>query len=162
MPFLVRWPGKVAPGTVTERLTCQTDFTATCAEILGVELAPNARVDSVSFLKTLGDPKVTERNAVVHHSIGGAFAIRQGNWKLCLCKGSGGWSAPRPGKAPADAPPVQLFDLEADPAESKNLALEKPELVEELTALLQGFVDEGRSTPGPKQANVGKTKIGPQ
>jgi arylsulfatase A-like enzyme len=162
VPFLVRWPGKVAPGTVTERLTCQTDFTATCAEILGVELAPNAGVDSVSFLKTLGDPKVTERNAVVHHSIGGAFAIRQGNWKLCLCKGSGGWSAPRPGKAPADAPPVQLFDLEADPAESKNLALEKPELVEELTALLQGFVDEGRSTPGPKQANVGKTKIGPQ
>ena len=38
VPFIVRWPGKVEPGTETSRLTCQTDFTATCAEILGVEL----------------------------------------------------------------------------------------------------------------------------
>jgi arylsulfatase A-like enzyme len=161
VPFIVRWPGKVGAGTVTARLTCQTDFTATCAEVLGVKLAPNAGVDSVSFLKTLSDPKVVERSAVVHHSIDGAFAIREGNWKLCLCKGSGGWSNPRPRKAPKDAPAVQLFDLEADPAEQKNLAVEMPEKVAELTALLQGYVDEGRSTPGPRQKNVGKVNIGP-
>ena len=94
-------------------------------------------------------------------TIAGAFAIRRGKWKLCLCKGSGGWSAPRPGKAPKDAPPVQLFDLEADPAEKNNLAPSHPELVAELTALMQKYVDDGRSTPGPKQANDGKTDIGP-
>ena len=162
VPFVVRWPGVVKPGTTTSRLTCQTDFLATCAEILGKKLSPDAGVDSVSFLPTLKDPSVVGRDAIVHHSIGGAFAIRRGKWKLCLCKGSGGWSAPRPGKAPEDAPPVQLFDLEADPAEQNNLALEKPDLVKELTALMQKYVDDGRSTPGPKQKNDGKTPIGPR
>jgi arylsulfatase A-like enzyme len=162
VPFIVRWPGTVKPGTVTSRLTCQTDFIATCAEILGKPLAENAGVDSVSFLPTLKDASVTERDAIVNHSIGGAFAIRQGKWKLCLCKGSGGWSAPRPGKAPKGAPPVQLFDLEADPAEQKNLAVDEPEKVKELTALMRKYVDDGRSTPGAKQKNAGNTDIGPR
>jgi len=161
VPFIVSWPGKVEQGSETSRLICQTDFLATCADILGEKLAPDAGVDSISFLPTLRDSSVTHRDAVVHHSIGGAFAIRQGKWKLCLCKGSGGWSAPRPGKAPADAPPVQLFDLEADPAETKNLAVEQPEKVAQLTQVLQEFVDRGRSTPGAEQANVGKINIGP-
>ncbi|MFO0929742.1 MAG: hypothetical protein U0736_22420 [Gemmataceae bacterium] len=53
----------------------------------------------------------------MHHSINGSFAIRQGRWKLCLCPDSGGWSAPRPGKATKGLPPVQLFDLQSDPGE---------------------------------------------
>jgi arylsulfatase A len=162
VPFVVRWPGKVKPGAVTSRLTCQTDFIATCAEILGKELTADAAVDSVSFLPTLKDAAVVDRDAVVHHSIQGAFAIRRGKWKLCLCKGSGGWSAPRPGKAPKGAPAVQLFDLQVDPAEENNLALENPELVTELTELMQKYVDDGRSTPGAKQQNDGKTDIGPR
>ena len=162
VPFVVRWPGKVKAGTVTDRLTCQTDFLATCAEILGKPLEANEGVDSISFLPTLKDASVVERPAVVHHSFLGAFAIREGKWKLCLCKGSGGWSKPRPGKAPEGAPAVQLFDLEADPAEKKNLSEENPEKVKELTALLQKYVDEGRSTPGAKQENDGAVDISPQ
>jgi arylsulfatase A-like enzyme len=159
VPFLVRWPGKVKPGSETTRLTCQTDFTATCANVLGVDLAPDAGVDSVSFLPTLKDASATERSAIVNHSIGGAFAIREGKWKLCLCPGSGGWSAPRPGKEAKDAPRVQLFDLESDPAEQTNLAPEMPEKVKELTALLEGYADKGRSTPGPDQDNDGAVDI---
>jgi len=163
VPFIVYWLGKVKQGTTTKRLTCQTDFLATCAEILGEPLTADAGVDSVSFLPTLKDATVVERDAIVHHSINGAFAIRRGNWKLCLCKGSGGWSAPRPGKAAKDAPPVQLFDLEADPSEQNNLAESKPEIVKELTALLQKYVADGRSTPGAPQKNDGKAiDIGPQ
>jgi len=162
VPFIVRWPKAVKAGSVSDRLTCQTDFTATCAEVLGVTLKPNAGVDSVSFLKTIKGEKEGKRSAIVHHSINGSFAIREGKWKLCLCKGSGGWSAPRPGKAPKDAPPVQLFDLDADPAEKNNLALKHPEKVKELTALLQSYVDNGRSTPGEKQQNVGQIDIGPR
>ena len=159
VPFIVKWPGKVKPNSVTNRLTCQTDFTRTCADILGVKLTDKDAVDSQSFLPTLTDAAITERDAIVHHSINGSFAIRQGKWKLCLCPGSGGWSAPRPGKATKDLPPIQLFDLEADPAEAKNLQAEHPEKVKQLTDLLQSYVDKGRSTPGTIQKNAGETSI---
>ncbi|MEM7145212.1 MAG: arylsulfatase [Verrucomicrobiota bacterium] len=107
VPFIVRWPGVVEAGSETDRLTCQTDFLATCAEIVGRELKAEEGVDSVSFLGTLKDGSQTARDAIVHHSIGGYFAIREGKWKLCFCPGSGGWSAPRPGKEPEGSPPVQ-------------------------------------------------------
>ncbi len=81
---------------MTNRLTCQTDIFSTLAEITGHDVKSSEGVDSVSFLATLKDPAQTERDAIVSHSIGGAFAIRQGYWKLILRKGSGGWNAPRP------------------------------------------------------------------
>jgi arylsulfatase A len=159
VPFVVRWPGVVEAGTETSRLTCQTDILATCAEIVGRELKAGEGVDSVSFLATLKDASQVARDAIVHHSINGSFAIREGKWKLCLCPDSGGWSEPKPGKAAKDAPPVQLFDLEADPGEEKNLAEDLPEKVEAMTALMQRYVDEGRSTPGERQSNDGETSI---
>jgi hypothetical protein len=51
-------------------------------------------------------------------------------------------------------PLVQLFDLEQDVGEQRNLEAEHPGKVAELTALLEKFVAEGRSTPGPRQANA--------
>ncbi|HLJ12635.1 MAG TPA: arylsulfatase, partial [Planctomycetaceae bacterium] len=53
VPLLVRWPAKVKPGATSGRLVCLTDFMATCAEILGVELPAQAGEDSVSFLPAL-------------------------------------------------------------------------------------------------------------
>ena len=51
--------------------------------------------DSVSFLPALsGQPIVSSRKGVIHHSISGHFAYRQGKWKLLLARGSGGWSSP--------------------------------------------------------------------
>ena len=83
------------------------------------------------------------------------FAIRKGDWKLCLCPGSGGWSAPRPGRDDASKlPAVQLFNMKEDPSETKNLQAEKPEIVTELTKLLEKYVADGRSTPGEKQKNT--------
>ena len=65
---------------------------ATCAEILGVKLPETAAEDSVSILPILLDSdNAPHREAVVHHSIDGKFAIRQGKWKLEFCLGSGGW-----------------------------------------------------------------------
>ena len=72
---------------------------------------------------------------------------------FCMCPGSGGWSAPRPGKSPTDAPNVQLFNLADDPAETTNVQADHPEKVAQLTALLQVYIDNGRSTAGPKQEN---------
>ncbi len=156
VPFIVRWPGRVAPGSVSDRLICLTDLLATCAAILGASLPDRAGEDTVSLLPALlGRADRPLREAVVHHSIDGSFAIRQGRWKLALCPGSGGWSAPRPGRDDTGhLPPVQLFDLEADIGERRNVQREHPEIVERLTRLLERFVAEGRSTPGPAQANA--------
>ena len=155
VPFLARWPGKIAAGSRSGATVCLTDLFATAAEIVGQAPPATAAEDSASLVPAFrGEaPPAGAREAVVHHSINGSFAIRKGKWKLCLCPGSGGWSAPRPGKATKDLPPIQLFDLDADPAEKNNLHADKPEVVAELRALLDRYVKDGRSTPGEPQKN---------
>ncbi len=121
--FVAKWLGHIAPGSESAQTICLTDLFATVAEITGTPVPENAAEDSVSLLPALlGKADKPLREATVHHSINGSFAIRQEKWKLCLCPGSGGWSDPKPGPATRDLPPVQLFDLEADPGETKNLA----------------------------------------
>jgi len=156
VPFLVRWPGKVKEGSKSEQTICHTDLLATCVKLLGVKLPDNAGEDSVSFLPAiLGKAEQPLREATVHHSVNGSFAIRQGKWKLCLCAGSGGWSAPRPNaKEAANLSPVQLYDLDADIGEQKNLQAEQPEVVAALTKLMEKYIADGRSTPSTPQKNA--------
>ena len=156
IPFLVRWPGHIRPGATTDQTTCLTDLLATCAQILDVKLPDEAGEDSVSMLSAmLGSESRPLREATVHHSINGSFAIRQSHWKLCFCPGSGGWSAPRPGQDDTTGmPAVQLFDLAADIGEQHNLQAEQPAVVQRLTSLLAKYVADGRSTPGAPQKNA--------
>ena len=145
IPFIVRWPKRVTHGTVCDDTTCLTDLLATCADLVGEKLPDNAGEDSVSMLPNLlGTAKGPLREATVHHSINGSFSIRRGKWKLVLCPGSGGWSKPKPGKTKG-LPPVQLYDLESDIAETKNVQKKHPEIVKELTSLLEGYKSDGRS-----------------
>ena len=155
VPFFARWPGKIKPGSHSPQLICHTDLLATCAELLGAQLPATAAEDSVSLLPALlGTDHAPLREAVVHHSINGLFAIRQGPWKLELCPGSGGWG--QPGDAEATTlglPAVQLYDLGTDGGETRNVQAENPAVVARLTALLERAVAEGRTTPGARQAN---------
>ena len=134
---------------------------ATCAEILGVKLPDNAGEDSVSILPALLDKADKPlREAVVHHSIKGDFAIRQGQWKLELCASSGGWSEPTPGsKAAKRLPPVQLYDMAKDIGERVNEYKEHPEIVGRLLKLLEKYVADGRSSPGAPQKNDAAIKL---
>ncbi|MEL6430019.1 MAG: arylsulfatase [Planctomycetota bacterium] len=154
VPFIARWPERVEAGSVSTATVCLTDLFATLAEVSGVPLPAGAAEDSIGMLPALAGEGAA-RSSIVHHSINGSFAIRRGCWKLILCPGSGGWSAPRPGPAREDAslPLVQLYDLNEDPGETRNLEAERPEVVGALTELLATQVREGRSTPGPPAAN---------
>jgi arylsulfatase A len=155
IPFIARWPGHVRPGTKSDQLICLMDLMGTMADLLGAKLPPNAGEDSVSILPALtGTAKGPLREALVHHSINGSFGIRQANWKLELCADSGGWSSPKPGSKEAKAlPSTQLYDLANDIGEQDNLAAQHPEVVERLTRLLEKYIADGRSTPGPRQTN---------
>jgi arylsulfatase A-like enzyme len=154
VPFIVRWPGKVKPATTSEALVCLTDFMATVAEIIGAKLPDTAAEDSFSFLPVLaGDAKGT-RTSIINHSLHGQFAVRDANWKLAFCPGSGGWSKPGDIEARKQGlPAVQLYDLTADIGETNNRQAAHPEIVERLTQLMQTIASNGRSTPGMAQQN---------
>jgi arylsulfatase A-like enzyme len=155
IPFIARWPGKTKAGAKCAQLACLTDLLATCAEIVGAKLPDNVGEDSVSLLPALlGTASAPLREAVVHHSIEGRFAIRQDKWKLELCYGSGGWSQPKEGAARKQKlPTVQLYDMTQDIGERKNMQADQPDIVARLTKLLEKYVADGRSTPGAPQRN---------
>jgi arylsulfatase A-like enzyme len=155
VPFLAQWPGVVRAGSEYSHPVCLLDFMATVAEVLGIKLPDTAAEDSVSLWPALsGKSREPLREAIVHHSITGAFSIRQGSWKLELCPGSAGWSDPRPGKEAKDAPRIQLYDLSDDIGEQNNVEAQHPDIVARLTKLLQKYVADGRSTPGAPQKNT--------
>jgi arylsulfatase A-like enzyme len=130
---------------------------ATFAEIVQYDLKDNEGEDSYSLMPVIEEntEKTGIREATVHHSINGSFAIRKDDWKLIMCPGSGGWSFPRPSdKAAIDTlPETQLYNLVNDPKEEINLQAEHPEIVMNMKELLIKYIVEGRSTPGLPQQN---------
>lgn len=161
VPFVARWPGVIASGTASDALICHTDYMATVADLLDVELPAEAAVDSVSFLPVLKGEASSSRESVVHHSLTGRFAIRRGHWKLIEAPtgddngklGETEWFRTQRGYGTPDGQPQQLFDLAADPSEHVNLYASQPEKAAALHQELVETVKRGRSTPGPDQAN---------
>jgi arylsulfatase A-like enzyme len=148
VPFIVRWPGVVKPGSVCSQLVYQADFLRTFADVFGVKLPDTAGEDSFSLMPLLkGDDKPIRENAV-SASIGGTPALRSGSWKYIPAPGSGGW-----GKGGDQSQPVQLYNLADDLGETKNLAAAMPEKVAGMKALLEKLITDGRSTPGVAQKN---------
>jgi arylsulfatase A-like enzyme len=157
IPLLVRWPDGIKPGSACDETVCLVDLMATLAEILGIDLAYDSAEDSVSSLPAWSGRELSTplREATVHSSVNGSFSIRKGKWKLEMCSGSGGWSYPKPDDEPVGSPPIQLYDLEADISERRNVVEHRPDIVGELRELLTRYVKNGRSTPGARQQNTG-------
>ncbi|TWU55602.1 sulfatase family protein [Rubripirellula reticaptiva] len=159
VPFLVRWPGKVAADSQCDTTICTTDFFATFAEILGKQDAvpDNAAEDSFSFSRCFEDNQYPARPFTIHHSMNGKFAIRKGDWKLILSiDGGGGWGdLPWETEITTTSQEVQLFNLKNDPGERRNLEVTNPAKVDELVNDLATALHNGRTTPGTKQTNDG-------
>jgi arylsulfatase A-like enzyme len=143
VPFIVRWPRRVKPG-VSDALMSQVDFPATFAALADQQFDSRTSPDTQNMLPALlGDSRKGRRHLVEHS---GGLALRRGEWKVI---------PPRPGpkrtqftdtETGNDAG-VQLYNLADDPGEMKNVALEHPERVTELTTLLKTEMAKGMETP---------------
>ncbi|PCH75384.1 MAG: arylsulfatase [Flavobacteriaceae bacterium] len=157
VPFIVKWPNRITGNAISNEIICTTDLMATCADITNYTLADNEGEDSYSLLPLFDNSplKTAFREATVHHSINGSFAIRKGDWKLILCADSGGWSFPRPEnkKAIDSLPKYQLYNLTTDPGETENLWTSENQIAKKLQILLSKYIVEGRSTKGKPQKN---------
>ena len=151
VPFAARWPGKIAPGRVSEHLGYFPDLLPTITEIAGAT-AP-ADIDGISIVPELIGEAAAGRKQAQHDylywEINGWTAIRQGTWR----------AVHKPNQ------PWELYDLSADPSESNNLAAAKPEILERLKALAAKAhepVREGTFTSTERHERDRRAKFGEQ
>lgn len=166
VPFIAKWPAGIPSGQVSDQVICTTDLFRTFASLTAYEVSDNEGEDSYDLSPLFNETTSAEalREATVHHSINGSFAIRQGDWKLIMCPGSGGWTYPTPKEVQEldSLPDIQLYNLQRDPGETINLQATEQEKVAELKMLLSNYIRDGRSTPGQKQANDSISSDWPQ
>jgi arylsulfatase A len=142
VPFIVQWYGKAPRGATCTEPICLSDLTATCAEIIGSTVPSGNAEDSHSILKSFTGQSypVPLRPAIVHNAFTGVHGIRSGSWKLLDHQGAGSHNyRDRPIEPPVSDPdaPGQLYNLEDDLREDKNLFRSRPETVAELEILLR-------------------------
>lgn len=179
VPFIVRWPGKVTPGTTSNQLIGNVDMLATLAAVTGQTLDKAQQADSINVLPTfVGEPEKPLRDHLLlapHR--GSHLSLRLGNWMYIPAQGSGGFTGKRPGdhtfagppaisfvgsvnsdiengRIKSDAPPAQLYDLEADFKETRNVHDQHPQVVKDLSSMLATYAHSGPKV-GPIKRNPG-------
>jgi arylsulfatase A len=146
IPFIARWPGVIRPGAVNAEMGCLMDLMATLAAVTGFKLPDDAAEDSYNLLPALdGTASAPIRTDLIHHSNDGMFSLRRGRWKFEEGLGSGGFTEPRSVQPAADGPRGQLYDMVADPGELYNLYPDRPDVVAEMSALLDKYRRAGRT-----------------
>jgi arylsulfatase A-like enzyme len=147
IPLIVRWPGKVAAGSVSDHMVNLIDLYATVSEISGSRpLAENEAPDSISFLPTLLGKSQPARKPMVCNNVAGILALRDGAWKYIEGKFPGSLP-PNDGRRNAfkDEAQPALYNLKDDPAEERNLIAEYPEKVKAMQKKLDDYRVAGRS-----------------
>jgi arylsulfatase A len=140
VPFLVRWPkGIKSPGRQWNKVVGQVDLLATFAELIGAKLPDTAGEDSQSFVSILFDENADyNRLPLITHGNNKRYAITEQEWKLVM---------------PSKSKPAELYNLQQDRSETKNMASSHPEKVKTLTQRINTIIRKGRTTPGTKQEN---------
>ena len=116
IPFIVRWPGKIKPGQVSDLLFYQPDVLPTLAELTGAQ--PPADIDGISMAPTLLGSETVGRKQKRHEFLYWEFrsqtAVRMDDWKAVRPMKNADW---------------ELYDLAQDISETNNLADQHPELI---------------------------------
>lgn len=178
VPFIARWPGKINPGTQSDQLICQVDLLATFMAVTGQDVQTLKGKDSVNILPALLDEpdKPLRTELVLAPFRSKNLAIRKGKWMYIGAQGSGGFTGSKPndhawggpaaaalagsvnsdienGRIKKGAPPAQLYDLESDVTQTKNVFRENPQVVKEMEALLDSYRPKAEGAPrkgGPR------------
>jgi arylsulfatase A-like enzyme len=127
VPFLISWPAKLPAGVDYAEPVSSVDILATTLAAAGLPMPTDKKYDSVNLLPHLTkEVKTPPHQNLLWHTNKPSLAIREGKWKLIQI----GQSAP------------ELYDLETDISESKDLATENPEVTKRLTATLESWTKE--------------------
>ncbi|MBX9582488.1 MAG: arylsulfatase [Gemmataceae bacterium] len=133
VPFVVRWPGVVKPGSVSDHVGAFWDFLPTACDIAGVETPPGR--DGVSLLPTLTGKGAQKGHEFLYwefHEGGSAQAVRHGRWKAIRSA---------PGR------PLELYDVAADPGEAADVAKDHPDIVRRIEAYLATARTDSKEFP---------------
>lgn len=148
MPFIVKWPGVVQPGTVSDALTSQVDLMATLAAVAGADVPAGSAADSYNMLPVWKGNAPGPRRSIVHNTNKEAYAVRHDQW-LFIAARSGAhskvpeWFDRENGYLKNDLP-GELYDLSTDLGQKRNLYAEMPDKVKDLTALLEQIRSKGQ------------------
>lgn len=171
VPFIVRWPGEVKAGSQSNELLSNVDLLATMAGLVKYKLKEGEGPDSFNALPVFlnSSERPIRSYLVIQPARKKNLAIRKGKWMYISAQGGGGFSNPTPGShtfggAPAtlvtkeensdiengkikpNAPPAQLYDLEADPSEKIDVYNEHSEIVKEMKGLLREAIEVKKGT----------------
>ncbi|MBT3675293.1 MAG: sulfatase-like hydrolase/transferase [Candidatus Marinimicrobia bacterium] len=148
VPAIMRWPGKIPQGIISDQLAATIDILPTIADITGADL-PEKKIDGLSFKShLLGNSDKTPRNNYNYYYAGELVAVRQGKWKLTFPHEYRSYLGVEPGK---DGFPgkyakgkagIELYNLENDISESNNVANQHPDIVSRLKAFGQNTRQE--------------------
>jgi arylsulfatase A-like enzyme len=142
VPFIVRWPARVKRGT-SNALVSQVDLLASLAALTGQTIPSGQAPDSFNTLPALLGESKTGRDHLVEHAA--ALSLIVGDWKVI--QPHAGRKRNDTGNELGNDPEPQLFNLASDPGETKNLASQYPDKVEELLKRLEQIRATGRSRP---------------
>lgn len=142
VPFFLRWPARVTPGSKWDAPICQTDLLATFAAILERPLPEQSGEDSISFHWAWSDPGFPRprRLPLIHHAANGRFAIRSENWKLVM-------------ESPRKREKRELYDLKTDPGEQRDVLAGHPAVEKKLLSQLIEIVTSGSTRPDVESSN---------
>ena len=140
VPFIVRWPGHVEPG-VSDALVSQVDLPASFAALIGQRLGPPDAPDSVDVMDALlGRTRVGREQLVEQASV---LSLRQGTWKY-ISPGNGPKLNTETNTELGNDPAGQLYDLAADPGETRDVAAANPRKAKAMRTLLDTIRQAGR------------------
>ena len=127
VPAIISWPGTLPEGEATDALGHGCDWLPTVAELAGIELLKND-LDGKSLAPLVKGQTDTTPHGILHWASGGAWAVRDGNWKLI----GNGYDTGTPDGKRLKVDKLFLVDLSRDIGEKNNLAKKHPDIVERL------------------------------